>query len=215
MSPSLSHDPRPDKKKASLFDTLRESEKTTKSDQGTFSYEFEETLGLVSNEAKWEVLIDQEVNLPSGFDASGAEEGYFAPTNQEGAEGATKLEYMTGDGENIQRPTFDRKPKKSESEGNAKRGHPKGSASTADGPPYSEHGSPSEFAQENLPQNFSQHRPKDYFDLFLTPKFVEIFMVRTTNERSAAENAGSRTYKDFVGFSTNRGCPGKFFSNIF
>lgn len=186
----------PDKKKASLFDALRDSEKTTKIDQDSFSYELDESPGQATNQPKWEILIGQEVNLPSGFDACGVEEGYYAPTNQEGAEGATKLEYLTGDGERIKRPDFDRKPRKSE------QGRPKGSASKADGPP-SEHGRPSDFAQENLPKNFSWHRPKHYFDLFLTPKFVETFMVRTTNERAAAEGAGSRTYKDFVGFDTD------------
>ena len=190
-----------DKKKPSLFDTLRDSEKTTKIDQDSFSYECEETPALAPKGPKWEILIGREVDLPSGFDATGAEKGYFAPTNQEGAEGATKLEYLTGDGERIERPAFDRKPKKDEGnakEGNAKRGRPS-KTTTPDGPP-SERGGPSDFARSKLPKNFAEHRPKDYFDLFVSPEFVDANIAKPTNERAAAEGAGSRTYKDWAPF---------------
>lgn len=49
----------------------------------------------------WVILCDQECKLPDGFDASGVERGYFAPTNKDNNPGAQKKEYLTGVGERI------------------------------------------------------------------------------------------------------------------
>jgi hypothetical protein len=49
--------------------------------------------------------------------------------------------------------------------------------------------------------NFALCRPKDYFDLFLTPDFVNDNILKTMNARATAEGAGSVTYQDFVPFS--------------
>ena len=60
-------------------------------------------------------------------------------------------------------------------------------------------GGPSGPAKENLPPNLLDHRTKDYFDLQITPKFVE-YITEASNRRAVAEGASSKTYADWVPF---------------
>jgi hypothetical protein len=143
---------------------------------------------------KWIILQGVDVDLPEGFHASGAEEGFFAPTNQENAVGAPKKKYLTE--APIARPNFSKKPTKPK-DGNAPR--PVGRPPTSTSP--KEQGHPSKYAiNKLLPIDFARRRPKDYFNLFMTDGFVAENIVKPTNARASAEGAGSATYKDFVGF---------------
>ena len=190
-----------DKKKPSLFQTLRDSAKVTKIADDSFSYETEEVPESQMKGPRWEILAGMDVSLPHGIAPTGAQEGFFGPTNQENVVVAQMKSYLTHEDERIKRPEFARKPRK-EKEGNAQKegnanpvGRPKDTPKTPEGPP-NERGGPPNYARLNLPKSFAAHCPKDCFDLQLSPEFVEKNMVNTTNERAAAEGTGSRTYKE-------------------
>ena len=103
-----------------------------------------------------------EVTLPEGIRLFRAKVGYFGPTNKDNFIDPPKLSYFTG--KPIKRPLFKRKVNKKEK---TTGGHP------SSGSGITECGGPSGPAKNNLPCNFFDHRPKDYFDLQITPKFVE------------------------------------------
>ena len=140
-----------DKRKPSLFDTLRDSDKVTKIDVDTFTYQAEQIPFSRQKGPKWEILTGIDIQLPDGFHPSGVEEGFFAPTNQENAVGAQKKNYLMQDNEKIKRPEFEFKPTKTKSStdggGNAKgRGRPKQSSTAPRGPPSKKGGPASEYA---------------------------------------------------------------------
>ena len=180
--------------KEAVFNAIRDSSHVTKIDEKTFEYQYEFTPEHLKKGPKWMVMVGKEIELPSGFAPSGVEEGFFAPTNKENATGKPKLSYLTDDP--IKRPEFCKKPTKSKSK------QPVGRPSTAaNNNPPNIRGGPSEFARAKLPKDFSSHRPKDYFDLQLTPEFLKKNMVDTTNFRAAAEGAGKTSYENFVPFT--------------
>jgi hypothetical protein len=127
--------------------------------------------------------------LPEGFDASGVEIGYFAPTNKDNNVGAAKMEYLTGEGEQITRPVFGPKPRK-----NTKNvGRPQ---------QLNENGGPSNYVKVRLGKDFNLDllRPKDLFDLQLSKDYFQNTLLKCTNARAVAEGAGGEEYKDFVPF---------------
>jgi len=63
-----------------------------------------------------------------------------------------------------------------------------------------EHGGPSPVARKKIP-SMKCTRPKDFFDLQITPEFVK-WMTTATNRRATTDEAGSGTgeFKDWVAF---------------
>mgnify|MGYP006193039927 CR=1 FL=1 len=148
-----------DKRKQELFNAIRDSGKVTKIDDDNFSYKKTETQEVQHNKICWEILIGLDITLPEGFHASGAEEGFFAPTNKDNVEGASKKAYLTGEGERIKWPEFHCKPRQNDGCNQQQchgPSHPKNLATTAEGPP-NEHGGPSTYARERLPKDFVKH----------------------------------------------------------
>ena len=135
-----------------------------------------------------------DIKLLPGFDPSSTEMGFFVPTNKDNVPGAPKKSYLTDLESRIKRPEFDAKPRKSSTTNATSRPHgrPSVSSNIPSGPPKKK-GGPSNYARERLPKKFSQHHQKDYFDLQITPQFVDKFIIDTTNRRAAAEGAGSKT----------------------
>ena len=178
--------------KRTLFDVIRDSPQTTKINDDEFTYEWEESAEKQQNTSgpRWKILQGVEIELPPDFHASGAEEGYFAPTNQDNAVGHPKKKFLTD--EPITRPTFRSKPRQRTN--NTGVGRPPSNATP------NVKGGPSDNIYKNLPDDFMQRRPIDYFHLFITKDFIEKQVLNTTNQRAAAEEAGSTTYKDFVPF---------------
>jgi hypothetical protein len=68
----------------------------------------------------------------------------------------------------------------------------------------SEIGGPSKLARSKIP-NMKLTRPKDFFDLQLTPEFVE-WLTLATNCQATADGAGSGTgsFKDWVVFDVDQ-----------
>ena len=95
----------------------------------------------------------------------------------------------------IKRPLFKSKVKKKERTRANEQPHAGGRPSSC----VSDCGGPSKHAKSNLPHNFFDHRPKDYFDLQITPQFVK-YIAEATNRRAVAEVVGSKTYTDWAPF---------------
>ena len=180
--------------KLAVFNVIRDSSKVNKIDDTTFEYQFEDVPEHLKKGPRWKVLIGKEIELPVGFAASGVEEGFFAPTNKENAVGMPKLSFLTDTP--IKRPDFCRKTKKSSK---ARVGRPLANDESKNPPNI--RGGPSDYARMYLPKDFTMHRSKHYFDLFLSPEFLRKNMVDTTNFRAAAEGAGYRSHKNFVPFT--------------
>jgi hypothetical protein len=96
-----------------IFDSILQSGKVERVSDDEFVYEWEELPDHLRKGPKWKVLVGTEVMLPEGFNACGAQEGFFAPTNQEQAIGQTKFSYLVDTP--IKRPQFAAKPKSSKS----------------------------------------------------------------------------------------------------
>ena len=180
--------------KLAVFNAIRDSSKVNKIDDTTFECQFEDVPEHLKKGPRWKVLIGKEIELPVGFAASGVEEGFFAPTNKENAVGMPKLSFLTDTP--IKRPDFCRKTKKSSK---ARVGRPLANDESKN-PPNIRGGS-SDYVRMYLPKDFTTHRSKHYFDLFLSPEFLRKNMVDTTNFRAAAEGAGYRSHKNFVPFT--------------
>jgi len=120
---------------------------------------------------------------------TGVQEGHFAPTNKENAIRAKKMNYCTHETERVKRPIFTPKIKQ--------KANPDGTPP----PAPSEKGGPSAKAKSAIP-DIRVARPKDFFDLQITPEFVEKVMVNCTNQHAASEGAGAggTTYIDWVPF---------------
>lgn len=115
--------------------------------------------------------------MPDGFGRSGVEDGFFGPTNKENAVGVPKLSYLRNNP--VTRPQFTAKARKA-----GKAGRP-----SAPNAAPNKQGTASGYAKEKLPLYFEQMRPKHFFDLMITPEFLEKNMVATTNFRAAVEGA--------------------------
>lgn len=135
--------------KRTLFDLLRDSPLTTKVNDDEFTYEWAESQEKEQTSGpRWTLLHGVEIELPPGFDASGAETGYFAPTNQDNHPGKPKKKYLTDNP--ISRPIFRRKNRKEDD--TPRVGRPPRNATP------NEKGGPSDHVFRNLPEDFNEHR---------------------------------------------------------
>ena len=161
-----------------IFDSILQSGKVERVSDNEFIYEWEELPDHLRKGPKWKVLVGTEVVLPEGFNACGAQEGFFAPTNQEQAIGQTKFSYLVD--KPIKRPEFAAKAKSSKST-SSKGGRP----SKASAP--SEKGGPSHFVTNKFKdKDFATLRPKNFFDLQISPDFIKKNIINTTNARATA-----------------------------
>lgn len=114
---------------------------------------------------------------------TGAQDGFFGPTNKENAVGPERMDYLTKEleGDEIKRPKLAPKDPRNASP--------------------SSRGGPSPEAYAAIP-NLRTARPKDFFDTQITPEFVEKYFVACTNARVASEGAGvgGTVYKDWAPF---------------
>jgi hypothetical protein len=175
--------------KRTIFDAIRDSDKVTKvSADDSFKFTRVVVPLHMQKGPKWILLQGVDVDLPEGFHPSGAEEGFFAPTNKDNVVGAPKKKYLTE--APIARPNFSKKPTKPK-DGDAPR--PVGRPPTSTSPKEQDH--PSKYAMDKLlPIDFARRRPKDYFNLFMTDKFVTENIVKPTMlERAQKEPVVSPT----------------------
>jgi hypothetical protein len=153
-------------------------------------YEWEELPDHLRKGPKWKVLVGTEVMLPEGFNACGAQEGFFAPNNQEQAIGQTKFSYLVDTP--INRPQFAAKPKLSKST-SSKGDHPSKAAAP------SEKGGPLPFVTNKFKdKHFATLRPKNFFDLQISPDFIKKNIINTTNAQATAEGAEGTTNQSWV-----------------
>ena len=118
---------------------------------------------------------------------TGAQSGFFGPTNKENAVCGTRSNFLTLSDERIQRPKFGPKREKKRKAGEAE-----------PPPPPREDGHPSDYCRSVLPP-ISRARPKDYFDTQLTPTWFD-WCTTATNLRAYSSGAGSGEYQDFMPF---------------
>ena len=140
--------------------------------------------GIDPNAPYW-IILNPEIPPPiPGVDMStGAEIGFFGPTNANNSAGAQKHNFLMHPLERIKRPTFSSMdPSKS----------------------INDDGHPSVKAKNAIPRMMHAW-PIDFFNLMITPRFVEKVMVACTNQKAAAEGArvGGTLYKDFVPFDVD------------
>jgi hypothetical protein len=111
---------------------------------------------------------------------TGAQRGFFGPTNKDNAVGATRNNFCTHVDNRIQRPVFG--PKKPE-------------PMPTDTPPVTspivnaEKGRPSKAAYTAI-GDVTVSRPKDFFDLQLSPGYISNIR-KGTNYRASAEGVGT------------------------
>jgi hypothetical protein len=135
---------------------------------------------------RWVILNPDPAPSVPGIDMlRGAQEGFFGPTNQENAVGASKSQYCCREEEKIRRPEF--------------------ASKTPDLAVY-EKGGISPAARKLLPEEIRDCRPKNFLDTQISPEFVKRCMVDTTNARAAAEGVGfgGTQYNDWEPLSTVR-----------
>ena len=132
---------------------------------------------------RWVILNPDPAPSVPGIDMlRGAQEGFFGPTNQENAVGASKSQYCCREEDKIRRPEF---------------------ASKSPDLAVSEKGGISPAARKLLPEEIRDCWPKNFFDTQISPEFVKRCMVDTTNARAAAEGAGfgGTQYNDWEPFN--------------
>ena len=119
--------------------------------------------------------------------ATGVQFGFYGPTNKENAVGGERHNFATMEADRIQRPKFEAKKKE-------RAGGKNNTASAND------HGGPSPAARKRIPK-LKVARPKDFFNLQITPEFVQ-WMTNATNRRATSDGAGAGTgeFKDWVPF---------------
>ncbi len=134
----------------------------------------------------WIILTPEPLPaLPRIDMAMGAQTGFYGPTNKENAVGGVRQNFITKDCERIERPTFEARTNK---------------ARKNTTPVTNEQGGPSPVARKKIPK-MKCARPKDFFDLQITPEFVK-WITCATNRRATADGAGCGTgeFKDWVAF---------------
>jgi hypothetical protein len=150
-------------KKEVLFNRIRDSPHVIKISDTAFEYRRAKT--NVSGRVKiptWILPTSEEVPPVAGVDmGTGAQIGFFGPTNKENAVGATQSNFLTSQDERIQRPKFGPKREK------------KRKAGEDDLAPPREDSYPSNFCRMHLP-HISLGQPKDFFDTPITPKFFGV-----------------------------------------
>ena len=88
--------------KRKLFDRIRDSTHVVKVDDDSFDYQREIIPGEVF--PTWIILTPEPVPVVPGIDmATGAQTGFFGPTNKENAVGGVRQNFITQDGERIVR----------------------------------------------------------------------------------------------------------------
>lgn len=128
------------------------------------------------------MLHNPEVPPPiPGIDmATGAQDGFFGPTNKENASGAVWHNFITKESKTLKRPQF---------------------AGKGGRPDTNDNGHTSAAAKALIP-DLTLVRPIDFFNLMIPKRFVERIMVNCTNTKAAADGsgAGGTLYTDFVPF---------------
>jgi hypothetical protein len=131
---------------------------------------------------RWVILNPDPVPSMPGIDMlCGTQTGFYGPTNVKNVAGAPKFQYCCSEEEKVRRPEF---------------------VSKNPDHPTSEKGHISEAARKLLSDEIRNCRPKDFFDTQITPKFVQCFIVNTTNARALSEGTGfggtdNTDYKNF------------------
>ncbi len=96
-------------KKEVLFNRIRDSPHVTKISKTEFEYHHPKT-GASAGGKKiptWILLTPKEVPSVDGVDmGTGAQSGFFGPTNKENAVGGMRSNFLTSPDEQIQRPKF-------------------------------------------------------------------------------------------------------------
>jgi hypothetical protein len=142
--------------KRKLFDRIRDSEHIVKVDDDSFDYRREIIEGGVFPTRI--ILTPEPLPVVPGIDmATGVQTGFYGPTNKENAVGGVRQNFITKDGKRIERPTFEARTNKA-------RKNPT--------PITNEHGGPSPVARKKIPK-MKCARPKDFFNLQITPEFVK------------------------------------------
>jgi hypothetical protein len=97
-------------KKQLLFNRIRDSSAVTKVSEDEFEYRHASVVG--AKVPTWIILTPEAVPSVDGIDmGTGAQKGFFGPTNKENAVGGTRANFLTS--EHVERPMFERKkPKK-------------------------------------------------------------------------------------------------------
>jgi len=175
-------------KKQLLFNRIRDSSAVTKIGEDEFEYRHASVVG--AKVPTWIILTPEAVPPVDGIDmGTGAQKGFFGPTNKENAVGGTRANFLTS--EHVERPMFERKKQKKRKSNDA---------NDSNNPPTTrEDGHPSDACRKQLPPLF-RARPKDFFDTQLTPAFFD-WAVTATNLRAYASGAGSGEYTDFIAFN--------------
>jgi hypothetical protein len=124
--------------------------------------------------SRWVTLTPEVVPEIEGMDMlTGSERGFFGPTNPTNAAGATRSNFCSAFGETISRPEFG----------------PKVPFLGPPPPPSSyENGHPSLEAYEAI-GDIKFARPKDFFDLQISPEYISNIR-KGTNYRASAEGVG-------------------------
>jgi hypothetical protein len=166
------------------------------------SFTFRRKKAAEGSMLRWVVLTLEPVPPVANIDmATGAERGFFGPTNPNNSVGATRSNFCMLVGDRISSPEFG--PKKPPSE------EPSGTLPVL-GPALrpdlvSKKGHPSK-AVYLVIGDVAYSRPKNYFDLQRSPKFFLVIR-KGTNHRACAEGVGlgmtgreMRDYGDYVAF---------------
>jgi hypothetical protein len=174
--------------KRKLFDWIR-SDHVEKVDNDSFEYRRQIVKG--EKVPTWIILNPEPAAAVPGVDmATGAQFGFYGPTNKENAVGGKRHNFAKMEADRIQGPKFEAKTKE--------RADGKKRNKTA--PPANDHGGPSPAARKSIPK-LKVARPKDFFNLQITPEFVQ-WMTTVTNRRATSDGAGAGTgeFKDWVPF---------------
>ena len=156
---------------------------------------------------KWLILTPQNVEadeFPEINVRTGAEKGFFGPTNKDNVEGAVKHNFLVE--QQITRPAFESKKR-------AKTANPaptstststrnNNSTTPPDNGSTNQRGGPSDAARKQI-GNIRFARPIDFFNTQISPEFIEKVVVPCTNARAQAEGSGpgGTTYTDYVPFT--------------
>ena len=90
-----------------LFDRLRDCPDVTRVGEDAFDYQHVKVAGGQQGVPMWVILGPEKVPDVEGINmATGAEDGFFAPTNKENAVGGKRANFMTKPEENLHRPDF-------------------------------------------------------------------------------------------------------------
>jgi hypothetical protein len=168
-----------------LLNHICDSPHMTKLSADEFKYRHVKVAG--QKIPSWVLFTPKDVPSVDGIDmGTGAEKGFFGPTNKESAIGGKRSNFMIG--EKVNQPIF----------GPKKPGKKRMETDNQPPTPVQEDGHPSDAYQKKLPP-LSQARPKDFFDTQITPEFID-WAVTATKLRAYTNGARSVEYTVFVPF---------------